>query len=99
MVDWAEQDKIAGMIQQLTDAIQEEVLTTSEVRSGRWKGTKEYDITLPTDVQDRIEEIQDSDEDWMMFTSGDGQQWLIAKLWEYEEHFTIVAAIIKKEIE
>jgi len=39
----------------------------------------------------------DDEIDWTIFHSSDRQQWIVAKLWEDENDFSVIAAIIKRE--
>jgi hypothetical protein len=97
--EWKKKDQEAGSIQQKMrqhTPPPPPPASPLDLRSGKWGGLKEE---IPHDVKLQMSSMWNygSDIDWVSFKSEDGQMWLVAKLYEDEDTFSVVAAVIKKE--
>lgn len=76
---------------------------SDQVKIGVWGGKRQRKSglsALPKDVQVHCENIRfDADVDWTMFRSTDGQMWVVAKHYEDENHFSVVASVVQYESE
>lgn len=102
---WIGKDKEMGFIQAMSNAFKIAATAAEETanqmfkdRTGSWGRMKTTTNEIPDDVKLIMNDAQNEwDWDWKMFKSTDGQIWLVAKLWDDEESFSIVAAVIRKE--
>lgn len=63
-------------------------------KSGRWGRPQK---PLPQVVQEALDRLASTDEDWTTFYATDGQHWCVAKHYQDPGHFTMVASVVMHE--